>query len=68
MYTPEQRDKAVELYRRGNSLRTCAETIGCAHATVRNWLKSEGEKPRNHSESGRLIWQEKEKIAKEGTT
>ncbi len=39
MYTPEQRDKAVELYRRGNSLRTCAKEIGCSHAIVRKWVR-----------------------------
>lgn len=59
MYTTRQREQALELYRSGNSLRTCAETVGCAHGTVRNWLRSEGEKPRSHSESGRLIWQKK---------
>lgn len=61
MYTSEQRDTAVELYRRGNSLRTCAETVGCAHGTVLNWLRSEGKKARSRSESGKIIWQKKKK-------
>ena len=38
MYTSEQRDTAVELYRRGNSLRTCAKAIGCSHGIVRKWV------------------------------
>lgn len=38
MYTTAQRDTAVELYRRGNSLRTCAKAIGCSHGIVRKWI------------------------------
>lgn len=59
MYTTKQREQALELYRSGNSLRTCAEAVGCAHGTVLNWLRSEGKKARSRSESGKIIWQKK---------
>lgn len=39
VYTNEQRDTAVEMYRTGNSLRKCAKAIGCSHTIVRKWIR-----------------------------
>ena len=56
--TPEQRQKAIELYQAGYSISDCAKILGFAHSSVWEWLHNADDvkiRPQNRIYSDEFI-------------